>query len=60
MQIKKIVNFTEEEIEILTTAGKLLRTVSEAFQSKEVDEISTESKQLLNALVTVLDTIKNK
>lgn len=57
MEIKKVINFTQEEIEILTVAGKLLKSVGEALKNKEAEAIAAESKQLLNALVTVLNTI---
>lgn len=57
MEIKKVVNFTQEEIEILTVAGKLLKSVGETLKNKEAEAVSIESKQLLDALVTVLNTI---
>lgn len=58
MEIRKIVSFNEEELDILTTAGKLLGAVKKALDGKEVDALSDDSKQLLDALAKVLDEVR--
>ncbi len=58
MEIRKIVSFSEEELNALTTAGKLLGAVKKALDDKEVDDLSDDSKQLLDALAKVLDGIR--
>ena len=58
MEIRKIVSFSEEELNALTIAGKLLGAVKKALDDKEVDDLSDDSKQLLDALAKVLDGIR--
>ena len=58
MEIRKIVSFNEEELNVLTTAGKLLGAVKKAFDDKEIDGLSADSKQLLEALDKVLDEVR--
>ena len=58
MEIRKIVSFNEEELNVLTTAGKLLGAVKKALDVKEVDDLSDDSKQLLDALANVLDEVR--
>ena len=58
MEIRKIVSFSEEELNALATAGKLLGAVKKALDDKEVDDLSDDSKQLLDALAKVLDGIR--
>lgn len=58
MEIRKIVSFNKEELDILTTAGKLLGAVKKALDGKEVDDLSDDSKQLLDALAKVLDEVR--
>lgn len=60
MEIKKIASFNEKEVEVLTTAGKLLGTVKSAFEAGEVTELTPEAKSLLDAVDKVLSEVRSK
>ena len=57
MEIKKVANLGQTEIELLVNSGKLLREVSNGLKNGEIDELGVESMDLLTALKDVLGTI---
>ena len=59
MEIKKVVSLGEIEVELLMNSGKLLRAISDGLADGSIDELSTETTNLLNALQDVLDAVRN-
>lgn len=57
MEIKKVANLGQTEVELLVNSGKLLREVSNGLKNGEIDELGVESMDLLTALRDVLGTI---
>ena len=57
MEIKKVANLGQTEVELLVNSGKLLREISNGLEDGSIDELGTESMNLLNALKEVLSTI---
>lgn len=57
MEIKKVVTLGQSEIELLVNAGKLLRELSDGLASKEIDELSEDTANLLRAVKEVVSTI---
>lgn len=57
MEIKKVANLGQTEVELLVNSGKLLREVSNGLKNSEIDELGAESMDLLTALKDVLGTI---
>lgn len=57
MEIKKVANLGQAEVELLVNSGKLLREISNGLEDGSIDELGTESMNLLNALKEVLGTI---
>jgi hypothetical protein len=57
MEIKKVANLGQTEIELLVNSGKLLREVSNGLADGTIDELGTESMNLLNALKEILTVI---
>lgn len=57
MEIKKVVSLGQSEIELLVSAGKVLREISTGLESGTIDEINLETANLLAALKEVLSTI---
>lgn len=57
MEIKKVANLGQTEIELLINSGKLLREVSNGLADGTIDELGTESMNLLNALKEILTVI---
>ena len=57
MEIKKVANLGQTEVELLVNSGKLLREISNGLTDGSIDELGAESINLLNALKEVLDTI---
>lgn len=57
MDIKKVVNLSQTEVELLVNSGKLLRELSDGLADGTIDEISVDTANLLKALKEVLDTI---
>jgi hypothetical protein len=57
MEIKKVANLGQTEVELLVNSGKLLREVSNGLKNGEIDELGAESMDLLTALKDVLGTI---
>lgn len=57
MDIKKVANLGQTEVELLVNSGKLLREISNGLEDGSIDELGTESMNLLNALKEVLGTI---
>ncbi len=59
MEIKKVVTLGSAEVELLINSGKLLRELSDGLADGSIDELSTETTNLLNALQDVLDAVRN-
>ena len=57
MEIKKVANLGQPEVELLVNAGKLLREVSNGLEDGSIDELGAESMNLLSALKEVLGAI---
>ena len=57
MEIKKVVNLGEGEVETLVTTGKILRELSDGLADSTIDALSPETTNLLNALKDVLNSI---
>lgn len=57
MEIKKVMNFTVDEIEMLSKAGQVLGNVRHAIQQGEIDVLSEDAKGLLKAIDEVLDAV---
>lgn len=55
MQVKRILNFTEEELNILIKAGKLLGSIRDELAN--FDELSPEANELVEALKQVVSEI---
>ena len=60
MVIKKVVNLSDEEFNLLMAYGELLGAVKKSFENKEVDELSSGAKELLRALQKVIEEILEK
>lgn len=54
MEVKKIAEFTKEEVEILTNAGKILGALANAIAASEVDGLDVEATNLIKALQEVI------
>jgi hypothetical protein len=57
MEIKKVANLGESEVETLVTTGKILRELSDGLSNSVIDELSSDTVNLLNALRDVLNSI---
>ena len=57
MEIKKVANLGESEVETLVTTGKILRELSDGLADSTIDALSSETTNLLNALKDVLNSI---
>ena len=57
MEIKKVANLGQTEVELLVNSGKLLREISNGLTDGSIDELGAESINLLNALKEVLGAI---
>jgi hypothetical protein len=57
MEIKKVANLGQTEVELLVNSGKLLREVSNGLADGTIDELGAESMNLLNALKEILTVI---
>lgn len=57
MEIKKVANLGEGEVETLITTGKILRELSDGLADNTIDALSSETTNLLNALKDVLNSI---
>jgi hypothetical protein len=58
MEIKKVVNLGVNEVDLLVNSGKLIREISNGLTDGSIDELSTETTNLLVALKDVLlDTL---
>lgn len=54
MEVKKIAEFSAEEVEALRAAGNILGTLAKAITAGEVDGLDADSTNLLNALKDVI------
>ena len=54
MEIKKVVSLGTAEVELLVNSGKLIRELSNGKADGSIDELSTETTNLLTALKEVL------
>lgn len=60
MEIKKVVNLGVNEVDLLVNSGKLIREISNGLTNGSIDELSTETTNLLVALKDVLlDTLSH-
>jgi hypothetical protein len=60
MEIKKVVNLGVNEVDLLVNSGKLIREISNGLTDGSIDELSTETTNLLVALKDVLlDTLNH-
>lgn len=57
MEIKKVANLGEGEVETLVATGKILRELSDGLADSTIDALSSETTNLLNALKDVLNSI---
>ena len=57
MEIKKVARLGEPEVEVLVNSGKILRELSDGLSNSVIDELSSETINLLNALKDVLNSI---
>ena len=57
MEIKKVANLSESEVETLIATGKILRELSDGLADSTIDSLSSETTNLLNALKDVLNSI---
>jgi hypothetical protein len=57
MEIKKVLHLSTTEIENLVSVGKLLREISDGLSTGSIDELSTDTANLLKALKDVIITI---
>ena len=57
MEIKKVLNLSEEEFAKLMAAGDVLGTIRKALEAGEADEVSDGVKGILIALKDVLGKI---
>jgi len=55
MNIKKILEFSEEEVGLLVSAGKFLADINDKKLSSAFDEYSDEAKKLIRALHDVIN-----
>ena len=60
MNVKKIMSFSEEAIETLKAAGKLLGAIRSALNAGEIDSLDDQAKNLLEALDAVLNEVKDR
>ena len=54
MEVKKIAEFTKEEVEVLTNAGKILGALANAIATGEVDGLNADATNLVMALQEVI------
>ena len=57
MEIKKVAHLAQSDVETLVSAGKILREIVDGLETKAIDELSTESINLLKAVKEVLTQI---
>lgn len=57
MEIKKVAHLAQSDVETLVAAGKILREIVDGLETKAIDELSTESINLLKAVKEVLTQI---
>lgn len=57
MEIKKVAHLGESEVEVLINSGKILRELSDGLANSVIDELSSDTINLLNALKDVLNSI---
>ena len=57
MEIKKVAHLGEPEVEVLINSGKILRELSDGLSNNMIDELSSDTASLLNALKDVLNSI---
>ena len=57
MEIKKVAHLGEHEVEVLVNSGKILRELSDGLSNSVIDELSSDTINLLNALKDVLNSI---
>lgn len=53
MEIIKVLNLSEEDIEQLKQSGTLLRQVKDALNNKEAEQLSSDASALIEAIQTI-------
>ncbi len=59
MKVIRRLNLSEEEINVLVSAGKLLGSIRDSKKNEDFDEYSEEDKTLLNGLSNVISECLN-
>ena len=59
MQVKKVAVLIDEEKETLVSAGKIVGTLKQNFEDSLIDDLSTETGMLFEALYTVIQEVNN-
>lgn len=59
MDIVRILNLSENEVNTLMQSGKILKEIEESFTSSTSDALNPENKELLKALNEVLNSVLN-
>ena len=57
MEIKRVLNLSDKEFEVLINAGKLLGSLRDSKKVDEYDELSDGVKNILEGLREVLNTL---
>lgn len=57
MEIKRVLNLSQEEFEALIRAGEILGALNKALEAAEADEISDGVKNLVTAIKTVAEKL---
>ena len=57
MEIKKVAHLAQSDVETLVAAGKILREIVDGLDTKAIDELSSDSINLLKAVKEVLTQI---
>lgn len=59
MKVIRRLNLSEDEINVLVSAGKLLGSIRDSKKNEDFDEYSEEDKTLLNGLSNVISECLN-
>jgi len=58
MNVKKLLELSEEEFDVLIAAGDLLTQIGKSLETGEADALSDGAKRITEALFKTLDAIK--
>lgn len=59
MQIKRLLNLTEEEFKLLVAAGELLGAIKRAKENNEFDELDDEAYNIIDGINAVVEKVLN-